>query len=180
MSPRSDAARSRERILAVARDGRGEDLRLNEIARRAGVGVGTVYRHFPTTHALTEALALETLERMRDLARTARERSDDEAFSTFLAAALDLQLDDGGLKTVLLSPADEAPEVADLKREIFAAFDEVLGRARRSGVVRADLDIVQIEHLICGIEYAVRLGATEDRGPFLEVLLAGMRPTPTA
>jgi AcrR family transcriptional regulator len=178
MSPRSDALRSRERILAAARDGRGEELRLNDIARRAGVGVGTVYRHFPTTHALMEALTRETLERMREIARAARDRSDEEAFAAFLGAALDLQLDDGGLKTVLLSPEDEEPGVAELKREIFAAFDEVLDRARRSGVVRADLDIVQIEHLICGIEYAVRLGASGDRAPFLEILLAGIRPTP--
>ena len=62
-SVRSDAMRSRARILDAARECDPGALRLNEVARAAGVGVGTVYRHFPTAHALVEALAADGLER---------------------------------------------------------------------------------------------------------------------
>ena len=106
---RSDALRSRERILRVARGQDRRTLRLNEVARQAGLGVGTVYRHFPTVHALVEALALETLHRMRAVAAEALAEPDAaKALAHFLRAALHLQLEEGGLQAVLLSPADEA------------------------------------------------------------------------
>lgn len=174
---RADAARSRARILDVARAHDASTLRLNDVARDAGVGVGTVYRHFPTVHALVEALSSETLERMSVIARTAARHPDPaEALADFLGAALALQLQDGGLQAVLLSPDDEDEAVRAMKIEIFAAFDGVLQRARDAGLVRADLSIAQIEHLICGVEHAVRIGSPEDREVFLEILLAGIRP----
>src|SRR6478735_9289573 len=105
---RSDAARSRARILEVARTHDARALRLNDVARDAGVGVGTVYRHFPTVHALVEALSLDNLERMLSIARAASMQVDAAtAFDDFLGGALTLQLEDGGLQSVLLSPADE-------------------------------------------------------------------------
>lgn len=174
---RADAARSRARILDVARTHDAGTLRLNEVARDAGVGVGTVYRHFPTVHALIEALSAETLERMSTIARTAAQHSDPgQALTDFLGAALALQLQDGGLQAVLLSSDDEDEAVRARKIEIFAAFDGVLRRARDAGLVRADLTISQIEHLICGVEHAVRIGAPEDRELFLDILLRGIRP----
>ena len=174
---RADAARSRARILAAARARPAASLRLNDVARDAGLGVGTVYRHFPSVHALTEALAVETLERMVMIARVAAEYPDTErALSTFLSEALQLQLQDGGLQAVLLSPDDEAPSVRAAKIEIFAAFEGVLQRAREAKLVRPDLSIVQIEHLVCGIEHAVRIGEPEDTQLFLDILLAGIRP----
>lgn len=173
---RADAARSRERILDVARREDPSDLRFNHIAREAGVGVGTVYRHFPTAHALTEALAAETLSAMVTVSRDAAVESDDAtALRAFVGAALQLQLENGGLQAVLLSPDDEDPTVREMKREIFATFTTVLDRARRSGVVRLDLSVEQIEHLICGMEHAVRLGSPEHRDTFLDVLMAGLR-----
>lgn len=175
MTPRADAVRSRERILAVARE-HGDTVRFNELARHAGVGVGTVYRHFPNAHALQEALARSTLERMLELADEAATRPDTEALHAMLSAALDLQLRDGGLQAVLLSAQDEAPEVTALKRAIFSRFEAMLARARESGVVRPDLDIEQLEHLVCGIEHAVRLGSTADAPLYLDVLLTGLRP----
>ncbi|WP_419706863.1 TetR/AcrR family transcriptional regulator [Promicromonospora sp. NFX87] len=178
---RSDAVRSRARILEVARRHDPGDLRLNELAREAGVGVGTVYRHFPTTHALVEALAQDTLERLRALAREAVAEPDPgRAMAGLLRSALDLQLEEGGLQPVLLSTEDEAEDVRAAKREIVAGFEEVLERARAAGLVRADLTAAQVEHLICGLEHAVRLGTTTDRGPYLEILLAGLRPAQAA
>jgi AcrR family transcriptional regulator len=179
MSPiRSDAARSRARILEVARAQDDRDFRLNDIAREAGVGVGTVYRHFPTVHALVEALSADTIDRMVEISRRATAEPDAaEAFSFYLRSALALQLEDGGLQAVLLSPADETDEVRAAKREIFDAFSTVLERAQAAGAVRDDLTLDRLSHLVCGIEYAVRLGAPDDRSPLLEILLAGLRPS---
>ena len=174
---RADAARSRARILEAARTHDARALRLNDVARAAGVGVGTVYRHFPTVHALVEALSIDTLERMLSVARHASMQVDPEtAFVEFLDGALALQLEDGGLQSVLLSPEDEEAEVRAMKREIFTAFESVLQRARAAGVVRADVSITQLEHLVCGIEHAVRVGETANRTLFLDILLAGLRP----
>lgn len=174
---RSDAARSRARILEVARRHDPGALRLNDLAREAGVGVGTVYRHFPTTHALVEALTLDTLERLRVLTREAVDEPDPRtAITNLLRSALDLQLEEGGLQPVLLSAEDESDEVREAKHEILTGFEQILVRARAAGVVRPDLTTEQVEHLVCGMEHAVRLGATSDRGPYLEILLAGLRP----
>jgi len=173
---RADAARSRERILSVAREHDPTDLRFNDLAREAGVGVGTVYRHFATAQALREALATETLLRMRDVSRVAEAEPDAVlALHGFLREALRLQLEDGGLQAVILSPDDEADEVRELKREIFGTFTTVLARARSAGVVRADVGVEQLQHLVCGVEHAVRVGSPRDRELFLEVMLSGLR-----
>lgn len=74
---RSDAVRNRERILAAARDlvaRDGEDMRMELLAQRAGVAVGTLYRHFPTKQDLVAAIVDESLERIAALAETARDR----------------------------------------------------------------------------------------------------------
>ena len=173
---RSDALRSRERILRAARGQDRSNLRLNEVARTAGLGVGTVYRHFPTVHALVEALAWETLERMRAAAAEALAEPDAAtALARFLGSALELQLEEGGLQAVLLSPADEAEDVREAKREIFSAFHTVLARARAAGAVRPDLSADHLQHLVCGMEHAIRLGSSRDRDLILDVMLAGIR-----
>jgi len=175
---RSDAARSRTLILEVARTHNVHELRLNDVARDAGVGVGTVYRHFPTVQALLEALTEDTIGRLLDVARLASAESDAEtAFSQYLRSALTLLLEYDGLQHVLLSPADETAEIRAAKEEIFGTFAVVLENAKTVGSVREDLTLDQISHLACGIEYAVRLGAPDDRERFLDILLAGVRPS---
>ena len=174
---RSDAARSRTRILDVARGHDTADLRLNDVAREAGVGVGTVYRHFPTVHALVEALSTNTIERMLEVSRRAADEPDaGAALFLYLDAALSLQLEDGGLQAVLLSPEDETDEVRAAKHEIFEAFSGVLERAKRAEAVREDISLVQLSHLVCGIEHAVRLGSRDDQALLLDIFLAGLRP----
>jgi AcrR family transcriptional regulator len=173
---RTDAARSRARILDAARERDVRALRLNDVARDAGVGVGTVYRHFPNVAALVAALTTDTLERMRELGRAAAAEPDaGRAFEHYLRGALALQLADGGLQSVLLAPVDDAPEVREAKAEIFATFEAVLRRAQDAGAIRRDLDVQHIEHLVCGVEYAVRLGEPADRDRLFPVLLAGLR-----
>ena len=175
---RADAARSRARILQVAKSHRERPLRLNDIAREAGVGVGTAYRHFPTVHALIEALTLETVERLLAVSRAAIEAEDAEAaFETCLRATVELQLEDDGLQVVLLAAHDENEQLTIAKRELLANMTDVLRRAQAQGVVRGDLGVEQVMHLICGIEHAIRLGVAADRALMLGVLLAGLQAT---
>lgn len=173
---RSDVVRNRGRILDAARGLPRDGLRLNDVARLAEVGVGTVYRHFPTAHALVEALATDTLLRMRDLTRAAASDPDPAtALESLIAAALDLQLEEGGLQTVLLSGEDESDEVREAKAELLTTWHAVLERARAAGVVREDIDATRLQHLVCGLEHAARLGGTDDRDVLLGVLLRGIR-----
>jgi AcrR family transcriptional regulator len=119
---RASPQRSRERILRAARGQDRSILRLNEVARQAGLGVGTVYRHFPTVHALVEALTLDTLHRLRAVAAEALAKPDaGTALARFLRAALDLQLEEGGLQAVLLSPADESEDAREAPTTTTAA-----------------------------------------------------------
>lgn len=181
MSPRADAVRSRARILEVARGHDARALRLNDIAREAGVGIGTVYRHFPTVRSLIEALSIDSLVRLRDAADAASEEPDPHrALRGFLGDALDLQLADAGLEAVLTDIARTDPvvhsECAAARLNVFAGYSAVLVRAQGAGVARADISPAQLHRLLCGIEHAVRLGAPADRAVLLDILLAGIRP----
>ena len=86
---RADARRNRERVLNAAREvfsREGMDAQIDDVARQAAVGVGTVYRHFPTKDALIQALAEDSLERVADAAQAQLEREDCDAFEAFAQA----------------------------------------------------------------------------------------------
>ncbi|MBN9196988.1 MAG: TetR/AcrR family transcriptional regulator, partial [Microbacterium sp.] len=179
-SVRADAARSRERILEVAKAKDAADLRLNDIARDAGVGVGTVYRHFPTVRALIEALSVDSLRRLGEAAEAAAREPDAlAALQHFLDDALALQLADSGLQAVLVDLERADPvvqsECTAARAQVRAGFGAVLARAQASGAVRSDLSAAQLQRLVCGVEHAVRLGSPEDRPVLLDVLIAGIR-----
>ncbi|WP_251150122.1 TetR/AcrR family transcriptional regulator [Cellulosimicrobium sp. Marseille-Q4280] len=176
-SRRADAVRSRERILRAAARADPKNLRLNEIAREAGVGVGTVYRHFATAHALVEDLTLDALTALGDLARAASADPDPwHGFEAALRGVVDLHVEAGGLQAVLLAPEDASPEVATLKAEVLGALGDVLARAQRAGAVRDDVTVAQVERLVCGVEHALRLGSPDDdRDVVVGVLVDGLR-----
>ncbi|MEV5089834.1 TetR family transcriptional regulator [Streptomyces griseoincarnatus] len=141
---RADAVRNRARILRIAREqlAAGEtSLQLNAIARLAGVGVGTVYRHFPNRHALVEALSAE---RFRDLiaeAQVAVAADDPRAgLHRLLRFALDRMLDDPDFAAVLESAADANAQTSDLRAELDQAVAGLLDRARLSGAIRDGVD----------------------------------------
>lgn len=177
---RADAARSRERILAVAKGRDAAELRLNDIARDAGVGVGTVYRHFPNVRALVEALSVESLRRLNEAAEAAARETDAVvALRRFLGDALALQLSDSGLQAVLVDLERSDPivhsECTAARAQVSAGFGAVLVRAQATGAVRADLSAAQLQRLVCGVEHAVRLGSPADQQLLLDILIAGIR-----
>ncbi|MFC7375886.1 MULTISPECIES: TetR/AcrR family transcriptional regulator [unclassified Brachybacterium] len=173
---RSDAARSRAKILEAARGCPLDDLRLNEVARAAGVGVGTVYRHFPTVTALIEALSFDALEQTVDLARTAAEEPDaGRGFVRFLRGAVRTQLEHEGLQQMWFAD-DVSTEARALRAELFDRAGALLDAAVAAGAVRPDLSIGQVQRLVCGVEHAVRLGNGQDQDLLLDIMLSGLAP----
>jgi AcrR family transcriptional regulator len=173
---RADAARSRARILDAARDLPITELRLNDVARRADVGVATVYRHFPTVPTLVEALSLEALEQLVELARATASDSDPAAaFSRLVRHGATQQLEHEGLQAVLM--ADEvSPEAQGLREELVRHAESTLAAAIAVGAVRPGFSIDQVQRLVCGVEFAVRLGDGRDRDLLLDVVLSGLAP----
>jgi AcrR family transcriptional regulator len=149
---RADARRNREKVLkaaqtCLARD--GLDAQIDEIAQRAKVGVGTVYRHFPTKDDLVFALAGKRFDRLAELARAALEEEDPwEAFCTFLRSAGQIQIEDRGLSEVMLDSNDVMREHADRVR-IFELVAQVMDRAKASGDLREDAEPEDVPMLTC-------------------------------
>ncbi|MBG0813917.1 helix-turn-helix transcriptional regulator [Planomonospora sp. ID82291] len=166
-------------MLQVAREqlATGDDsLMLNTIARLAGVGVGTVYRHFPNRHALLEALMAERFQRLVDEARAAAADEDAQAgLRRLLRFTLERMLDDAGFAAVLESASDADAQTSAMKAELDGAVAELLDRARRAGAIRQGIEAGDVRRLLCGIGHAVRSGG--DRADaYLDVLLEGLRP----
>ncbi|MGW1490004.1 TetR/AcrR family transcriptional regulator [Streptomyces sp. NPDC002402] len=179
---RTDAARNRARVLQVAREqlAAGDDsLQLNAIARLAGVGVGTVYRHFPNRHALREALSAERFRELVDEAQAAA--ADEDALGglhRLLRFTLARALDDSGFAAVLESASDTEEQTSALKAELDLAVAHLLDRARGIGAIRRDIEADDVRRLLCGIEHALRSGAIDSTRTevYLGVLLEGLRP----
>ncbi|MET8825585.1 TetR/AcrR family transcriptional regulator [Streptomyces sp. NPDC004610] len=183
---RKDAARNWERIVAVARAlvDEGTPLQLNDVARRAGLGVGTVYRHFPTADALLETLATPCLESLTASGHEALADDDPgRALAVFLTRTIEAQVSDTTLAAVTAAATDALPRTGELKRSLWSVGDLLLTRAREAGAVRSDLTGEDLVPLMCGIAYAAQVhGGAEDRVEtarrYLAVLLDGVRDRP--
>jgi AcrR family transcriptional regulator len=186
---RKDAARNWQRIVEVGRQlvDDGVPLQLNEVARLAGVGVATVYRHFPTPEALLETLAAPGLETLA--ARGERALADGDPWQSmadFLFAAIDAMLTDASIASVTAVPDSALPRTTELKTRLQAFCGHLLDRARAAGTVRPDMTQADLIPLMCGVVYAARAHAS-DREPasatgrrYLAVTLDGLRASPSS
>ncbi|ONI70847.1 hypothetical protein ALI144C_50600 [Actinosynnema sp. ALI-1.44] len=176
---RADAQRNRERLIDVARQelANGCRLQLNDIARKAGVGVGTVYRHFPTPHALLEAVVGgELAELVRITEHSLAIEDAAEAFTYLIGSIMDLQLrTDGGLTVIVTAIEDALEQTTRAKEQMRKGTEELLIRAYEAGVVRREVTPEDVLNLMLGLEEAVRRDP-ERRELYLSVLLAGLRP----
>ncbi|MGW8778425.1 TetR/AcrR family transcriptional regulator [Streptomyces sp. NPDC055796] len=181
---RKDAARNWERIVAVARElvDQGAALQLNDVARRAGLGVGTVYRHFATPEALLETVATPSLEALAAHGGQALADPDPwHALEGFLTRTLEAQVTDASLAPVTAAPEDSLPRTTELKAALWSTGRVLLDRARTAGAVRQDLAPGDLVPLMCGIAYAVDVhgAAPADRVDtarrYLATLLEGLR-----
>lgn len=154
---RADARRNRERIIQSARavfSESGVEAQIDDVARLAGVGVGTVYRHFPTKEALMAELVRQKFRFLADRAREALER-EGEPFTVIAdllrANARELQRD-ATMQQTLAGLDDHTWEQARSEQdELLALTAELVDRARRAGTIRADATEHDIGMLMCGV-----------------------------
>ncbi len=172
---RADARRNHERILRAARAvfaDKGREAQIDDVARKAKVGVGTVYRHFPTKDALLEALAVEQFERITAWAREALAEEDAwAAFEAMIWRGAELQASDRALMEAV---ADHKFNVARNSHELHACTDELLARARADGVVRADATSEDVRLMMCGLGTIMQMDSERWRR-YLELMLDGLR-----
>jgi AcrR family transcriptional regulator len=172
-----DARRNRERVvgaarLCMARD--GLDAQIEEIARQAGVGVGTVYRHFPTKDELVAALATARFERLRDLALEALDTTDPwKAFEGFIRKAARIQTEDRALSEVLTSRPETMSRAAE-SVGMLGLTDQILRRAQKAGVVRKDAEARDIPMLMCALAGTFR-NPHADADRYIGIVLDGLK-----
>ncbi len=176
---RADARRNYERLLAVARTAfaeHGADASLDDIARRAGVGPGTLYRHFPTRQALLEAVYRDGVE---EICGRAYELLDamppGEALAAWLRALADYVATKRGLAMALVaSLGEDGSELfASCKQAMVAAGAAVLDAAKEAGAVRPDTDLKDVLKLVHAIGAATEQ-APQDADRLLSLVLDGL------
>ncbi|MEW2632128.1 helix-turn-helix domain-containing protein [Streptomyces sp. NPDC048389] len=179
---RADARRNYERLLTQARAAfaeRGTDASLEEIARRSGVGIGTLYRHFPNRHAMMSAVFQEALA---DLLRRSHELADAAepcaALVEWLRSLITHAGEYRGLARALMSAShDENSALSACSVPLREAGERLLARAQESGAVRADVSIGDLMQLT----NAIALAAEQDPGDpeladrLLTLTLRGLR-----
>jgi AcrR family transcriptional regulator len=180
---RRDAQRNRDRIIAATRAAfqeRGLDVGVDEIARRAGVGMGTLYRHFPTKDALVDAIVDARFAELTQAAEVALEAPDAwDGFASFLVAAVDLQASDRGFKDALAARGRDERRVKAARRKLHVALERLVERGRAEGALRDDLVVEDVSVLLWATAKIVE--RTADIAPgqpqrFLAMHLDGLRP----
>jgi AcrR family transcriptional regulator len=178
---RKDAARNRALLIAAAREvfaKRGLDASLDDIARQAGVGVGTAYRHFGNKYELAEAIMHETIDLVVDAADRAGQAADPWAgLVGFLESVLTLQTEDRGLREVMLGVHAEKSEA--VQERLLGRVALLLERAKQAGQVRPDAEIGDLGAVMMMLNHVADLGG--DVEPtlwrrYVPTLLSALRP----
>ncbi|MET7693592.1 TetR/AcrR family transcriptional regulator [Streptomyces sp. NPDC005483] len=177
---RADARRNYERLLKVAAEAfaeHGEGASLDDIAKRAGVGSGTLYRHFPTRQALLEAAYLDRVEGFaRRADELARELPPGQALGEWLYELCVGTIEVRGLKTLLGSAMTDAA-VTVCGTHVRGAAQRLVSAAQESGSLRGDVEPVELLRLAHGVAGAAELGdgGGESIRRYLTLLTEGLR-----
>jgi AcrR family transcriptional regulator len=178
---RADAARNRTSLLAAAADEfaeHGLDASVADIARRAGVGKGTVFRHFATKDELIAAILIDRMEALSDLGERLYESGDaDAAMREFLTAAA-MQRQERDL-SFLAGASESMADVNRARERMMAAIERLVARAREHGALRDDVTGADVFLLMCAPNYVA--GYVPNASPdlwrrYLALILDGLRP----
>ena len=179
---RADAARNRQAIIGTARKlygKRGLDVPFDEIARAAGVGNATLYRHFPSRCALVAAVFADTLRQVSQAAARALDNPDPwDGFAGHVRFLCQLQATDRGLADLLTTAVTGAPELEELRARAYEDFVRIAQRAKDSGALRADFvpeDLVLLLMASAGLVHRTADAAPEAWNRFIDLALDGLR-----
>jgi AcrR family transcriptional regulator len=180
---RADARRNRERIMAAAGElfaRRGHEAQMEEIAAHAGLGMGTLYRHFPSKRALLTAMVRARVDGMAGLARAAEQVDDPgEAFELLLRSYLEAADGDAAFQLALMGSRDiDWRGVEQEKIEFAEIVARIIDRAVAAGRLRSDLTVADFHQLTCGVissMYFTR-GGRSDWRRHLDLALTGIHP----
>ena len=180
---RADARRNYERIVTIAREAfteQGADVPLDVIARRAGVGNATLYRHFPTRDVLVEAVYRPDIEHLASSALDlAARHAPREALELWVREHFIPAQEQHGFAVVLKGALARAPEIFSASKKQFNnATDRLVAAARHAGAIRGDIPTRDILRMAHGIAVASKT-EPESRERMITVMFDGLRPAPT-
>src|SRR5438045_1141391 len=150
---RADARANHDKLVAAARalfTEEGTSAPLEDVAERAGVGIGTLYRHFPTRQALLEAVYVDEVEAMARAAEELSELPPWDALSQWLHQYVGFAATKRALNEALLAAAPDSNVLLACRTAILSAGTALLERAQRSGIVRADTNVMDVGRLVAG------------------------------
>jgi AcrR family transcriptional regulator len=179
---RADAERNRRKLLDAAADlfaRKGLGVGLDEIARHAGVGVGTAYRRFPDKEQLITALFDDRIEQIASLAERCATREDAYAgLVEFIEGNVQLQSTDQGLKELILGSPHAIDRVRVARARIEPAVESLVSRAQAAGQIRADVahtDLALVQFMLTAISDIARDADPEAWRRALRLVLDGLR-----
>ncbi len=178
---RADARRNYERLVATAREvffKEGVDAPLDDIVKRAGLGAGTLYRHFPAREILIEAVYRSEIEAIAEQAYAlAKELSAEDAVREWFRELIRFHLERSDLASALKAAIDEDSNTYRYcKQKLRDAAWALLEPAQAVGAVRPDLEAVDLMRLSHGIGAAARYADDASRERMLSVLMEGLKP----
>ena len=176
---RADARRNRERLLDAALAlflEAGPDVALEAVARRAGVGIGTLYRHFPTREALVEAAYRSEVAHLCGAAdELLRDRAPDAALAAFMDRFVDYAAAKRGMKPMLMAVAESGSDVfADARDQIVGAVATLVDAGISAGAIRSDVDAEDVLRAM-GIVWSLPAGQEEQARRVLGIVMDGLR-----
>lgn len=181
---RRDAERNRERILEAAQElfaARGLAVTLDDVARHAGVGVGTVYRRFANKEALIDALFDDKLAKALEIARVANEHPDAwDGLVMWITGICEMFAADRALKAVMLSSVQGEQRADRARAEIMPQVLALLERAQAAGALRADVrvtDIPLLEFMVAAAAEYSHEASPELWRRYLTIMIDGLRTT---
>ncbi|MDQ3786294.1 MAG: TetR/AcrR family transcriptional regulator [Actinomycetota bacterium] len=177
---RADARRNYERIVATAREvffEHGVDAPLDDIVKRAGVGAGTLYRHFPNREVLVEAVYRSEIEEIADQAYLlAKDLGPEDALREWFRELIRFHTERAGLAAALKAAVDEDSETYRYcKQKLRDAAWALLEPAQAVGAVRGDIEAVDLMRLSHGIGAAAKYADDASRDRMLSVLMEGLK-----
>jgi AcrR family transcriptional regulator len=178
---RADARRNYELIVTTAREvffEHGVEAPLDDIVKLAGVGAGTLYRHFPNRDVLIEAVYRQEIEEIAERAYLlAKERSPEEAVRDWMYEMIRFHCERSDLTVALKAAIDEDSETFQYcKTKLREAAWALLEAAQAAGVVRGDLEAVDLMRLSHGIAASAKFADEAGRERMVSVLMNGLRP----